>query len=114
MSDMSFWDEEESASNLTQAFYVAGTGRLTKQPHVIKLSQTLTGWMQRRVAGDDCALDVDYVSNETRSQLKEWFMCDFLSRFYISADLSDVLAKHHDAQSVKKSRQADETRMHTL
>ena len=101
-TDMSFWDDEECAPNLTQAFHVAGTTRITGNPHVIKLSKTSKGWMQRRVAGDECSLDVDYVSNETRDELREWFACDFLSRFYLTADLSDVLAYHHDAASAKK------------
>lgn len=102
MSDIAFGEEEECASNLTQPvtpFYIAGTTRVTGEPHVIKLLKSRKGWQQRRVAGDDAGLDVNYVSRESREQLQEWFACDFRNRFYTSRDLSDVLAYHHDSVS---------------
>ena len=74
--------------NLTRpeiAFFVSGMRG--KEHHVLKLSKIRQGWAQRRIVGTDARLDVDYVSHETRDDLREWFLCDFSQGHTISNEV---------------------------
>ena len=62
------------------SFYVHGVSREGYGTGVLHLVQTLKGWKQTAVEGDqnfkDC-LNKEYVKNETEEELKSWFKCDF-------------------------------------
>lgn len=50
---------------------------------ILKLTRNGKGWTQRVTDSfrDDPALNVDYVSNETRQEIAGWMVCDFKTRF---------------------------------
>ncbi len=73
-----------TTSNLTRpevSFFVEGSagGRPTSSV-VLKLTKVDGGWTQRVVSLDDTReysyLNVNYVSDETRDKLYEWFVYD--------------------------------------
>lgn len=74
-------------------FYVVGR-RKKHSPHntILKLTRTPRGWNQRvtEPALDDPALNVEYVSRETRQEIAGWMVCDFNTRFRLFDSIEEA------------------------
>ena len=100
-------DDQNLIPQHEEVFYIVGKQRvnpLQKGVHMVKhhtileMQRTSKGWTQRVTdkENDDVALNVDYVSKETRHNLAEWMLCDFSSQFRIFDTLGE--AKEYQAQ----------------
>lgn len=74
-------------------FYVVGR-RMKQNPHntILKLTRTPRGWSQRVTEPvlDDPALNVEYVSRETRQEIAGWMVCDFNTRFRLFDSIEEA------------------------
>ncbi len=89
-----------------EIFYIVGKQKVNplrgvhnvKHHTILEMRRTPKGWDQRVTdrEKDDAALNVDYMSKETRHNLAEWLLCDFSSQFRIFDTLRE--AKEYQAQ----------------
>lgn len=81
--------DDQNLTPVTIEFFVSGKVA-TKTYVIVRYLKIDNGWESRVVFGKAPQLNNIYVSDETRDQLADWHLADFIGRPYIAQSFEDA------------------------